>query len=288
MTIANEHLRVTLDPAAGTVGVLDKEAGVRWLTFAGLGRVVMRNVAPTGRQPGLTFETDLPAGGSMLEATVTVTVPKGRRDVQWAIAADGEAAMSWVPWPPPLVPVEGESWLAVAPYGDGLLVPLRRDQLPRRWWATDMPCVGVIAGSPTGPGYALIFETPDDARLLVRPTSKAKDAPMAASVTWAASHKKWGYARKLLYRFCPTGGYVAVAKAYCQYAKDTGLLVTLREKMRRKPDVAKLAGAPDVWGAKGLAFCKEAKAAGIDRMIVNGSFGVADTEAIKKLGYLVS
>jgi len=58
--------------------------------------------------------------------------------------------------------------------------------------------------------------------------------------------------------------------------------------MKRRPAVAKLAGAPDVWGAKGLAFCQEAKAAGIDRMIVNGSWGVEDTEAIKKLGYLVS
>ncbi len=55
-----------------------------------------------------------------------------------------------------------------------------------------------------------------------------------------------------------------------------------RSSRKRRPAVAKRAGAPDVWGAKGLAFCREAKAAGIDRMIVNGSFGAADTEAMLK------
>ncbi|MBL7223486.1 MAG: hypothetical protein ISS72_06525 [Candidatus Brocadiae bacterium] len=289
ISIENDALRFTLDPRAGGFSVLDKQAGTRWATYAGHGRIVMRDLAPMGVRPGLTFETTLPAGGGKtLEARVTVTLPKGRRDVHWAIEADADATMNWLPWPPPLVPEKGESWIVFAPYCDGLLLPLRRDGMPRNWWPLDMPFFGILAGRPTGPGYALILETPDDARLLVRATSKAKDAPMTAGVTWAASLGKWGYTRKLLYRFCPTGGYVALAKAYRQHAKDTGLLVTLREKMKRRPAIAKLAGAPDVWGAKGVAFCREAKAAGIDRMIVNGSFGVDDTEAIKKLGYLVS
>ncbi len=124
--------------------------------------------------------------------------------------------------------------------------------------------------------------------MILKPTSDAKDAPVSVGVTWMPCMGKWGATRQVLYRFCPKGGYVALAKAYRAYAKETGLLKTLREKAERKPDVAKLLGAPDVWGAKGLAFCQEAKAAGIDRMVVNGSFGAQDTEAIKALGYLVS
>ena len=245
----------------------------------------LRSIARPDR--GWTFEADLDIGrGRKLPATVTVTVPDGGRDVCVAIAAANDTETGSAAYPAPLVPDRGESWMAVAPYANGLLLQLRRDKLPRTWWGSDMPFFG-ITNIETGWGYDCIFETPDDVRMTLRPASSDKDAKMTVGVTWVPSMRKWGYTRKLRYRFCPTGGYVALAKAYRAYAKATGVLKTLREKMRRRPDVAKLLGAPDVWGGN-ATFCREAKAAGIDRMVINGSFGIEGTEAVKKLGYLAS
>jgi len=288
ITLENEHLRVSLDRRSGAFSVLDKQAGVRWVPFTSQAAVGATDVALMGVQRGVSYAREFGMGkGRKLKVRVQITVPDKRRDVCVAITADNDAEVGGLAWPPALVPEKGESSMALAPYGNGLLLPLRRDRLPRMWWRSDMPFFG-ITNVEAGWGYDCIFETPDDARMAVRPVSEDKDAKVAVGVAWMPSMRKWGYTRKLLYRFCPTGGYVALAKAYRAHAKDAGLLVTLREKMKRRPAVAKLAGAPDVWGAKGLAFCQEAKAAGIDRMIVNGSFGVEDTEAIKKLGYLVS
>ena len=74
-------------------------------------------------------------------------------------------------------------------------------------------------------------------------------------------------------RFRPRAATSPSLKAYREYAKETGILARCARKSTRRPDVARLPGAPDVWGADGLRFCQEAKAAGIDRMLVNGSRG---------------
>ncbi|NOZ22587.1 MAG: hypothetical protein GXP25_16030 [Planctomycetes bacterium] len=238
--------------------------------------------------PGFSFETEVGnRGRDKLPIKVKIMLPEKGRDVLVEIEGPNQAEVSTIEYPCPLVPDKGESWMAVSPYMDGLLVPLRADKLPRRWWGSDMPFFA-ITNIKAGYGYDCIFDTPDDVRMTVANMSRDKDAKVAIGVSWLPSMGRWRYGRKLRYRFCPTGGYVACAKAYRQYAKDTGILKTLREKMKRRPDVKLLMGAPDIWGANGLRFCQEAKAAGIDRMIINGSFGIKNTKAIIEMGYLAS
>ncbi|HID07385.1 MAG TPA: hypothetical protein EYP10_09585, partial [Armatimonadetes bacterium] len=162
----------------------------------------------------------------------------------------------------------------------------------RQHWSTygrlDMPWVGVTDGTK---GYMLLWEDPDDGMCVF----DAFATPIGKVLAPVAFHepcmRKFSYARRIRYCFVHKGGYVAICKRYRAYAKAHGLLVTLREKMKRKPALKYLAGAPDVWGADGVGgikFCREAKALGIDRMIVNGDWSPQIAREMMSLGYLVS
>jgi hypothetical protein len=96
------------------------------------------------------------------------------------------------------------------------------------------------------------------------------------------------YARRAIYRFSASGGYVALAKGYRAYAKEHGLIVPFTEKLKKNPNIARAFGAPDVWGNGSLRFAREAKAAGVEKMLIHGTSSAADMKAINELGYLTS
>lgn len=110
----------------------------------------------------------------------------------------------------------------------------------------------------------------------------------APQVQWSPSKGKFAYARKLLYHFASRGGYVALAKRNRAYAAEHGLIVTLAEKLKKNANLQRLFGAPDVWGDSSLRFAREAKAAGVDKMLIHGRAAPADMQAINDLGYLTS
>jgi len=149
ITLENEHLRVSLDRRSGAFSVLDKQAGVRWVPFTSQAAVGATDVALMGVQRGVSYAREFGMGkGRKLKVRVQITVPDKRRDVCVAITADNDAEVGGLAWPPALVPEKGESSMALAPYGNGLLLPLRRDRLPRMWWRSDMPFF-----APTTPGW---------------------------------------------------------------------------------------------------------------------------------------
>jgi hypothetical protein len=92
--------------------------------------------------------------------------------------------------------------------------------------------------------------------------------------------------------FLDKGGYVAQAKRYRAYARETGLFKTLAEKRRENPNVDLLIGAANIW-AMGrdigkAALCREMKAAGMDRILWSSGGTPEEIEEINKLGYLSS
>jgi hypothetical protein len=139
-------------------------------------------------------------------------------------------------------------------------------------------------------------ETPDDGyieMLTVEADGRSWSLPR---VTWGPSKGEFRYARRTTLHFAARGGYVALAKRYRTYAASQGLLVTLAEKRKRNPNLARLFGAPDVWGDGSLAFAREAKEAGIAKMLIHtspsagarGGVTPAEMKAINDLGYLSS
>ncbi len=92
-------------------------------------------------------------------------------------------------------------------------------------------------------GLMVIVETPDDAAYQF---AHPAGGPTVIGPRWRAQLKRFGYLRSA--RMVPiTGGnYVDMAKCYRRYAMETGLFVSLKEKIARTPAVADLIGTPQM------------------------------------------
>lgn len=119
---------------------------------------------------------------------------------------------------------------------------------------------------------------------------------------------KFGNTKRVRYLFIPDGGYVAQAKVYREIAKEKGYLVTLKEKEKIVPDIARAISAPMIHSFETrevlltmindlaeAGIPRAAIAAGYRRMTENGEASVsldeihADQElfdSIKKNGYM--
>ncbi len=87
----------------------------------------------------------------------------------------------------------------------------------------------------------VIVETPDDAAYTF---SHPAGGPTSMGPSWRAQLGRFGYLRRLRMGFLPKGNYVDMAKRYRQYAIDSGLFVSLKDKIAQRPLVANLIGAP--------------------------------------------
>lgn len=94
-----------------------------------------------------------------------------------------------------------------------------------------------------GYGYCAVFETPFDAGYTTKhvPGGETLIAPY-----WRESLGKIGYKRKMRYYFTAGSDYNDLAKIYRRFLIERGKLVTLREKIIRNPNAAKLIGTPVV------------------------------------------
>ena len=87
----------------------------------------------------------------------------------------------------------------------------------------------------------VIVETPDDAAYQF---SHPAGGPTVIGPRWRAQLGRFGYPRSARIVFFEDGNYVDMAKRYRRYAMETGLFVSLREKIARTPAVRELIGTP--------------------------------------------
>jgi Family of unknown function (DUF5696) len=90
-------------------------------------------------------------------------------------------------------------------------------------------------------GMMIIVETPDDAAYQFRHPA---GGPTAIGPRWRAQLGRFGYMRTARVSFINEGNYVDMAKRYRRYVKESGLFVSLREKIARTPAVGDLVGTP--------------------------------------------
>jgi len=295
-SIENRYLRVSVDSAAGRITVLDKVAHHEWQQPSGPNRG-FRNLEQTAGR-NISFAADLAGGGGKTwQATIRLSLAGSAPDLTAEVdLPDRSVQLDYVTFIDPLVLDTPSAALAVADYADGHLYPLNLRPLPKTRFALDnidMPWVGVC-DVDRGFGYALIADTPDDGYFEMRPVPNTQFS--APRLVWTASERQFRYARRAIYRFAAKGGYVALAKRYREYARQLGVLTTFTEKLKQNPNLVRLFGAPDLWGDGSLRFAREAKAAGVEKMLqhTSGSEGVrrgitpADLKAINDLGYLTS
>ena len=87
----------------------------------------------------------------------------------------------------------------------------------------------------------LIVETPDDASYQF---SHPAGGPTVIGPRWQSQLERFGYLRSARMAFVADGNYVDLAKRYRRYVKETGLYVSLKEKIARTPTVGNLFGIP--------------------------------------------
>ncbi len=290
--IENAHIRVTLAPEQGRFSVLDKRCGYLWSQAPDV-RFAIRNV--TKVSDGVTFETDLPLrGGANSTLRVTMTVPRSTPELHISAEAVGQdEPFEGMLFLAPLMLDTPDGVMVIADYSNGRLLPLHLKPFPVEWRTLDrldMPWVGVC-DLRKGFGYALIVETADDGVLNSRHHKVGERELVAPQVGWWGQKGRFAYTRRMFYRFEPSGGYVALAKAYRDYARRQGLLVTLVEKLKRNPNLRRLFGAVDVWGIWGVdyaQFVQEARFAGITRMILHGRASREQMQGAVGAGFITS
>ncbi len=286
--VQNSELRVNIDPATAAISVEDLRSHFVWTQPAGA-RAAFRNVKEL--PGGVGFDTNFGAAGKSYAMSLKVTLPERGADLRVeADMADRAAAFDNVEFLSPFLLDSAAGAIVVADYSNGHAYPVLMKPFPRRRFDIgniDMPWIGVC-DLAQGQGYALIAETPDDAAFDVVSFERDGHTVSAPRLIWGASMRTFRYARRALYRFAARGGYVALAKGYRDYAKENGLIVPFTEKLKKNPNIARAFGAPDVWGRASLTFAREAKAAGVEKMLIHGTAPAADMKAINDLGYLTS
>ena len=88
-------------------------------------------------------------------------------------------------------------------------------------------------------GMMVIVETPDDASYQF---SHPAGGPTVIGPRWCSQLNRFGYLRSARMSFIADGNYVDMAKRYRQFVMDTGLFVSLKEKIARTPAVGDLFG----------------------------------------------
>jgi hypothetical protein len=287
-TVENDALRVSVTPASASIAVEDKAAKFTWTQPQGK-RPVFRNVVEA--KNGVSFDADFVAGAKTYPMKLTLSLTERGADLTIeADMADRAAPFDNVPFLEPFLLDSRSGAIVVAAYANGHIYSVDLQPFPRKrmdMTNMDMPWVGVCDLSK-GHGYAVIADTPDDGYFDVASATREGRVISAPRIVWRPSMRTLRYPRRALYRFASRGGYVALAKSYRAYARGLGLIAPFTEKVKKNPNIARAFGAPDVWGRSSLAFAKEAKAAGVEKMLVHGEAPPEEMKAVNALGYLTS
>ena len=146
--------------------------------------------------------------------------------------------------------------------GHGLCMP---------WWGATDGKTGVMA----------LVETPNDAAVRI----PRVDGLLCLAPEWQAEKQQFGPTRRLRYAFFDQGGYVAMAKRYRHYAKDTGLFKTFLQKRAENANVDLLIGAVNVW-CWDRKSCGNVPGAAIRRHQADSGLAAAAPEQIRRMNQL--
>ncbi|MBN2442106.1 MAG: carbohydrate binding domain-containing protein [Spirochaetales bacterium] len=190
------------------------------------------------------------------------------------------------------------SW--VIPQNEGLFVPADDPnyepyilELFQGHGGLSMPFLGLTGLEQ---GIMFISTTPDDNYLRFHKPDTSKHSLSGWTFMWKPQNGMWGYKRELKILLIDEGGYVGMAKAYRQYAREKNLLVTLKEKRETVPGVDLLIGAANVWWWDKAEWwtrnlecgpvARELKEAGFSRVLWSNQASPRAIEDMNDLGYL--
>lgn len=154
------------------------------------------------------------------------------RDIDLTVLSNGRGALLPRNWPHEYNPIRPAGRDGKIPASDTSEVQSNViESWSMSWW-------GFQKGKSA---MMVIVETPDDgAYQFEHPAG----GPTVIGPRWRRSLSRLAYPRAARMCFFPEGNYVTMAKRYRRYAIESGLWVSLQEKIARKPIVKELIGTP--------------------------------------------
>ncbi|NSW56233.1 MAG: NPCBM/NEW2 domain-containing protein [Armatimonadetes bacterium] len=294
LTIQNDALRVTLRTRDHRYSVVDRRTGRRW-TANGSGCKALLTGAR--RADSRTMVLDLYDHSTRTDYTSTVSLPEqGTVSFELSTEHPRSRFQALVDYPPMLTSDLAAAKLVFCDRSAGVYVDQKEEAYAGKLLTvygntatTNMPLVGVVS-SPRGDAMMALVETPCDALFHLAPDAEKRCWPQ---IIWQESLDTFGYPRRLSYRFVPSGGYVALANLYRKYATEQGHVLPFSRKLKQRPQVAGLRGAPILWGARDAwRFIQEARTEGmVAGVLANAHHGLWDHGSLRKLnelGYLTA
>lgn len=287
LTVCNDRIEISYRPEEGEVMVTDRGAGRLWTLS--LAESPLKVIEAKAEGHGLNFRLADPRSSAEFEASLVVDAQ--RPELIARIQSTDELREPIV-WPGPFTSKNGD--LLILPVNEGINYPVDDASLPEMHYhlygghGLCMPWYGATDG---GSGWMAIVETADDAGIsILRRNGLLTIVPL-----WHPQKGKVGPARVIRYVFLDSGGYVAMAKRYREFAKEAGLLKTLAEKRLENPDVDRLIGAVNVycWDTQPPEkLCREMQEAGIQRILWSFAWTPPNVskhvKALNELGVLTS
>src|SRR5213075_3289265 len=154
------------------------------------------------------------------------------RDIDCTLLSNGRGTLLPRNWPKEYYPIrtitaEGK----IAATDHSLLQSHVIESWSMSWWGFEKGKSAMM----------VIVETPDDAAYQF---DHPAGGPTVIGPRWRTSLGRLRYPRSARMCFIAEGNYVDLAKRYRRHAIDTGLFVSLNEKIARRPIVKELIGTP--------------------------------------------
>jgi Family of unknown function (DUF5696) len=154
------------------------------------------------------------------------------RDVDYTLLSNGRGTLLPRNWPKEYYPIrsitpEGR----IASTDHSVLQSHVIESWSMSWWGFQKGKAAMM----------VIVETPDDASYQFKHPA---GGPTVIGPRWRAQLGRFGYSRTARMAFLADGNYVGLAKRYRRYVMESGLFVSLKEKIARTPLVGDLLGTP--------------------------------------------
>ncbi len=282
VSIRNTAIEVTFRTSDVTLAARDQRTSRTWAQGQSGAHLVVLGAKADGREMDLKLLDPV----SLRELAAKVRLDGDTPEVVVTLRAEGEmdAPLSW---PAPFASARGQ--LLILPVNEGISYPTDDESLPAMHYylygghGLCMPWYGTVEGDA---GWMAIIETPDDAAVNI----PRREGLLSLAPEWEPQKQQFGPERVIRYVFLDHGGYVGMAKRYREYAKQTGLLKTLAEKRQRVLAVDLLVGAVNIWcwEKDAVAWCRELRACGIQRILWSNALPPDQIKALNALGILTS
>jgi hypothetical protein len=187
-------------------------------------------IAFEGRDEDLVFEAAADEHSAVLRQLDWPTAMDAR-EVEHTILSNGRGNLLPRAWPKEFFPIRTIKDGKVSTNDHSVLQSHVIESWSMSWWGFQKGKSAMMVIVETSDGASFQLEHP-------------AGGPTVMGPRWLATLGRFGYPRVCRFCFFGEGNYVTLAKRYRRYVMDTGLFVSLKEKIARTPILADMIGTP--------------------------------------------